>query len=341
MSHFPFAIRSRVAAAVLVAVTLSVGLSACAPLIVGGAVGGALVAVDRRTSGAQLDDQGIELRGGESTVLAYEKVNQETIDRHIEFIKSLENYYIDEENRLFVHAGFTNMNGVTFEYFPKLFSWDRSLWETALALDKKMKKDDLFYPKRLTLYKEIYIGHTPVSRINQTVPVQMANVLNTRAAGIGADRDRRDAGRRPPVEGGRHPQQQGHGEHRVAALPVLDQLPRLMALLGQAAAVVAGDRRHHQMLGFGVAQQLPVADQIPGVLVIGRDVDVLAAGMELGRRPQQVASWTVVVVEQAAGLVVEAVQKKKAFAPTVSICLFRVVLLAFPSVVYSSSQIKR
>ena len=38
-------------------------LSACAPLVVGGAaVGTALVAVDRRTSGAQLDDQGIELR---------------------------------------------------------------------------------------------------------------------------------------------------------------------------------------------------------------------------------------------------------------------------------------
>lgn len=62
MSHFPFVVRSRVAAAVLAAVTLSIGLSACAPLIVGGAVGGALVAVDRRTSGAQLDDQGIELR---------------------------------------------------------------------------------------------------------------------------------------------------------------------------------------------------------------------------------------------------------------------------------------
>jgi osmotically-inducible protein OsmY len=62
MSHFRFAVRSRVAAAVLAAMTLTVGLSACAPLIVGGAVGGALVAVDRRTSGAQLDDQGIELR---------------------------------------------------------------------------------------------------------------------------------------------------------------------------------------------------------------------------------------------------------------------------------------
>lgn len=37
-------------------------LSACAPLIVGGAAVGALVAIDRRTSGAQLEDEGIELR---------------------------------------------------------------------------------------------------------------------------------------------------------------------------------------------------------------------------------------------------------------------------------------
>ena len=39
-------------------------LSGCVPLIVGGAViGGTLVATDRRTSGAQLEDEGIELRG--------------------------------------------------------------------------------------------------------------------------------------------------------------------------------------------------------------------------------------------------------------------------------------
>lgn len=38
-------------------------LSACVPLMVGGAaVGGALVATDRRTSGTQLEDEGIELR---------------------------------------------------------------------------------------------------------------------------------------------------------------------------------------------------------------------------------------------------------------------------------------
>jgi osmotically-inducible protein OsmY len=38
------------------------GLTACFPLIVGGAVGGALVATDRRTSGAVLEDTGIEQR---------------------------------------------------------------------------------------------------------------------------------------------------------------------------------------------------------------------------------------------------------------------------------------
>ena len=116
--------------------------------------------------------------GGEATVLAYSKVDRKTIKRHIEFLKTLKNYHLDEQNRLFVHAGFTNMNGVDFEYFPKLFYWDRSLWETALALDKTIKKDHMFYPKRFTLYKEIYIGHTPVSRINKTVPIQMANIWN-------------------------------------------------------------------------------------------------------------------------------------------------------------------
>jgi len=53
--------RRLVLSAVAAAVAASV-LSACAPLIVGGAAVGALVAIDRRTSGAQLEDEGIELR---------------------------------------------------------------------------------------------------------------------------------------------------------------------------------------------------------------------------------------------------------------------------------------
>lgn len=52
----------RGAAAFVSVATLLAGLSGCAPLLVGGMAVGTLVAVDRRTSGAQLEDEGIELR---------------------------------------------------------------------------------------------------------------------------------------------------------------------------------------------------------------------------------------------------------------------------------------
>jgi osmotically-inducible protein OsmY len=48
---------------VLAATALAASLSACAPLVLGGAAVGAVMAYDRRTSGAQVDDEAIELRG--------------------------------------------------------------------------------------------------------------------------------------------------------------------------------------------------------------------------------------------------------------------------------------
>ncbi len=54
----------RLALSTLAAAALAGGLSACAPLVVGGAAVGALVAVDRRTAGTQLEDETIELRAG-------------------------------------------------------------------------------------------------------------------------------------------------------------------------------------------------------------------------------------------------------------------------------------
>ena len=116
--------------------------------------------------------------GGEATVLAYTNVDLETKQKHILFLKNLQNYYLDEQNRLFIHAGFTNMNGIAYEYFPKLFYWDRTLWETALSLDTSIPVDSLLYPRRLKLYNEIYIGHTPVTRIGKTIPIQKACIWN-------------------------------------------------------------------------------------------------------------------------------------------------------------------
>ena len=116
--------------------------------------------------------------GGESTVMAYKKIEFGQLQNHISFLENLNDYYLDEENRLFIHAGFTNLKGINFEYFKPLFYWDRTLWETALSLNPNLSKEDPLYPNRLKLYKEIYIGHTPVTRINETIPINKACVWN-------------------------------------------------------------------------------------------------------------------------------------------------------------------
>ena len=48
---------------VMGAMLLSILLSACAPAMFGGVIGTAMVASDRRSSGAQVDDEAIEIRG--------------------------------------------------------------------------------------------------------------------------------------------------------------------------------------------------------------------------------------------------------------------------------------
>ena len=124
------------------------------------------------------DNEEWRLHGGQSTVEVYQSVHDEIKKHHIEFLSRLNDYHLDSKNRLFVHAGFTNLKGVEYEYFKGMYCWDRTLWEAALSMDKTLSKKDLFYPKRFALYEEIFIGHTPVTRIGYSVPVNRANVWN-------------------------------------------------------------------------------------------------------------------------------------------------------------------
>lgn len=119
------------------------------------------------------------IHGGQATVDAYGKTDEATRKKHLHFLtQDLENYYLDAQNRLFLHAGFTNLKGVDYEYFSKTFYWDRTLWELALSLHPDLKPGDPFYPKRLLQYPEVFIGHTPLTRIGKTEPMQAASVWN-------------------------------------------------------------------------------------------------------------------------------------------------------------------
>jgi len=118
------------------------------------------------------------MHGGEATIQSYEKIDNHTKKEHIRFYENLKDYYLDEENRLFLHAGFTNLKGVAYEYTSKTFYWDRTLWELVLAINPNLTEADEHYPKRLSHYKEIYIGHTPVTRMGKTTPQKAVNVWN-------------------------------------------------------------------------------------------------------------------------------------------------------------------
>ena len=116
--------------------------------------------------------------GGQSTIDSYKNYSQKEIDTHITFYKTFQDYYIDPKNRMFCHAGFQNPNGPEYEWYSTAFYWDRTLWEMVCAMREDLSPEDVLYPKRLKLFKEIFIGHTPTTRIDKTTPVNKANVWN-------------------------------------------------------------------------------------------------------------------------------------------------------------------
>jgi len=116
--------------------------------------------------------------GGASTVENYKNRGDTAINRHITFLESLHNYHVDKNNNGYFHAGFHNLNGPEYEYYENLPYWDRTLWEMALCIDPNLSVDNDRYPNRLKLYKEIFIGHTPTSRLGKLEPINAANVWN-------------------------------------------------------------------------------------------------------------------------------------------------------------------
>jgi serine/threonine protein phosphatase 1 len=116
--------------------------------------------------------------GGQPTIGSYNNVSEYDKRMHLLFLERMKLYFVDEQNRLFLHAGFTSMHGPEQEFYDTNFTWDRTLWEMALTMDKRIKKDSLLFPKRLKLYHEIYIGHTPTLYYNVDIPMQGCNVWN-------------------------------------------------------------------------------------------------------------------------------------------------------------------
>jgi len=117
-------------------------------------------------------------QGGKSTKEAYD-INFHLKDSHcFEFFARQVNYYIDDQNRGFVHGGYTSNKGLGHESTQAEYYWDRDLFSTAMSGARSYALGNAELPKQLRAHKEIFIGHTSTINWGTTSPINACNVWN-------------------------------------------------------------------------------------------------------------------------------------------------------------------
>lgn len=103
------------------------------------------------------------MNGGQATVDSYINTNHLVSSYHHMFFYKLHNYYIDEQNRGFVHGGFNSKKGLGHEHYKSDYYWDRDLWNLALMQHNNFQDAEepvLEQVRRFEKHKEVFIGHT-------------------------------------------------------------------------------------------------------------------------------------------------------------------------------------
>ncbi|MEX2409834.1 MAG: metallophosphoesterase [Candidatus Paceibacterota bacterium] len=107
-------------------------------------------------------------QGGQSTLNAYHN-NPEYKERHLAFFQKASLYYIDDQNRLFIHGGFNHRIPFSLQRDDKeRLIWDRALVHTAMEYEQ--------YNQPIPHFDEIYVGHTPTQFIKESTPTKFSNL---------------------------------------------------------------------------------------------------------------------------------------------------------------------
>jgi len=123
-------------------------------------------------------------QGGQATIDAYVRTGQIVDKRHREFWQSQIDYYLDEDNRFYVHGGWDyrcNINfleegllSVNAGSIAKECHWDRSLLAGAASASNGGRKNDNIF-NATKVYKDVFIGHTAT---RDHLPHQYGNLWN-------------------------------------------------------------------------------------------------------------------------------------------------------------------
>lgn len=111
-----------------------------------------------------------------ATIASYRPLSATERIRHLQFFSRMKDYHIDDNNRLFIHAGFAITPG-TVPFNSAMYK-DRTLWEMALTMNERVITHPALYPKKLLQFHEIFIGHTPTLIYGESMPMKACNVYN-------------------------------------------------------------------------------------------------------------------------------------------------------------------
>lgn len=125
---------SRPLSTLIAAAALCTSLAGCAPLLVGGAaVGGAMVATDRRSSGVQLEDETIELKGSQRIrSVAGERANVNVTSYQRQVLLTGEVH--SEADKAAIEAAIGKIDGVKSVVNDLAVMWPRSTSERSRDL---------------------------------------------------------------------------------------------------------------------------------------------------------------------------------------------------------------
>lgn len=124
--------------------------------------------------------------GGKATILSYSQ-HLDKLDEHYDWcLKNLKNYYIDDDNNLFIHAGYSDV-------IPEK---DENLYDSDFLWDRSYVNNKLVYPYYNDQYKgdrnfnKVFIGHTPTinfkDKINGGYMEKIMNKANIHLIDCGA-----------------------------------------------------------------------------------------------------------------------------------------------------------
>ena len=104
-------------------------------------------------------------------------------DSHIQFFENQLPYYLDDDNRLFVHGGFNRH--YPLEEQGDILWWDRDLWSQALSYGNITAMEGVEKPKFKMVgdFKEVFIGHTSTQFWKENKPMNAANIWNLDTGG--------------------------------------------------------------------------------------------------------------------------------------------------------------